>query len=166
MYLKGTVLNLEHFIIKLRRIHQTCLISSPAQMFSSRRRRSDKIGFLKPTADGYLSNGLILLCSFPSLASARNVNNPWIVQSDTLNMNLRKERVPLSVLEGQISLIFLITIQTKDLLTSIIIESILTLWNQCGRSWCKLWLKDSSWLRVQATWFIHQVLLTASHSFH
>lgn len=88
----------------------------------------------------------------------------WIVQSDNINMNLRRERVSLPVLEGQISLIFLII--TKDRLTSMIVESLLTLRNQCSRSWCKLWLKDSSWLRVQATWFIHQLLLMASHSFH
>lgn len=72
LYLKHTFLNLEHFMIKLRRIHQTWLISSPAQMFSNRRRRADKISFFKLAADEYLSNGPILLCSFPSPASALN----------------------------------------------------------------------------------------------
>lgn len=72
LYLKHPFLNLEHFIIKLRRIHQTWLISSPAQMFSNGRRRADKISFFKLAADECLSNGPILLCSFPSPVSALN----------------------------------------------------------------------------------------------
>lgn len=71
------------------------------------------------------------------------------------------------LLKGRISLIFLIIIQTKDLPTSMIVKSLLTLRNQCGRFWCKWWLKDFSsriWLRVQPTWFIRQVLLMELHS--
>lgn len=56
-YLKPTLLNSGPFIIKLRPARRTRLVSSSAQMFSSRRGDSDKIGGV----DEHLSNGLILL---------------------------------------------------------------------------------------------------------